>query len=100
MNTSTPIFKIHKIQHFDTIRETSLFEIANFHEQNHFITKVYDGRNRSMQNGTFFLHAVAMVALDHNVKTYPTTQCKFLLILKMGVPVFIGASWVQFTELW
>ena len=38
MNTGTPIFKIHKIQHIDTICETSLFEIVNFHEQNHFIT--------------------------------------------------------------
>ena len=37
---------------------------------------------------------MAAVALGQNVKTYPTTQCKFLLILKMGVhvPVFIGAS--------
>ena len=56
MNTGTPIFKIHKIQHCDTIRETSLFEIANFHEQNHFITKAYDWRNRSVQKWSFFLH--------------------------------------------
>ena len=47
MNTSIPVFKIHKIQHFDTIYETSLFEIANFHEQNHFITKAYDWRNNA-----------------------------------------------------
>ena len=38
--------------------------------------------------------SMTVVAMDHNVKTYPTIQCKFLLILKMGVPVFIGASWV------
>ena len=38
------------------------------------------------------------VAMGQNVKTYPTTQCKFLLILKIGVPVFIGASWMQCTE--
>ena len=25
------------------------------------------------------------IALDQNVKTYPTTQCEFLLILKMGL---------------
>ena len=99
MNTCTPIFKIHKTQHFDTICETLLFEIASFHEQNHFITEAYDWRNRSMQKWTFFL-CMAVVALGENVKTYPTTQCKFLLILKMGVPVFIGASWMQFTELW
>ena len=43
---------------------------------------------------------MAAVALGENVKTYTTIQCKFLLILKMGVPVFIGASWMQFTELW
>ena len=42
---------------------------------------------------------MTLVALGQNVKTYPTTQCK-LLILKMGVPVFISASWMQFTELW
>ena len=27
---------------------------------------------------------MTLVALDQNVKTYPTTQCKFLLLLKMG----------------
>ena len=42
---------------------------------------------------------MTVVALGQNVKTYPTTQGKFLLILKMGVPVFIGAYWVQCTEL-
>ena len=31
---------------------------------------------------------MAVVALGQNVETYPTTLCKFLLILKMGVPVF------------
>ena len=40
MNTGTPIFKIHNIQHFVTICEKSLFEISNFHEQNDFITNV------------------------------------------------------------
>ena len=40
-----------------------------------------------------------VVALGQNVKTYHNTQCKFLLILKMGVPVFIGASYMQYTEL-
>ena len=49
MNTSTPIFKSHKIQHFDIIRETSLFEIANFYEQTHFITKAYGWRNRGLK---------------------------------------------------
>ena len=43
---------------------------------------------------------MTVVALGQNVKTYPITECKFLLILKMGVPVFISASWMQFTELW
>ena len=51
-----PIFKIHKIEHSETIRETSLFEIANFYEQNHLITKAYDWRNRSMHKWTFFRH--------------------------------------------
>ena len=43
---------------------------------------------------------MTLVALGQNVKTYPTTQCKFLLILKMGVPVFIGASWIKFIKYW
>ena len=41
MNTGTPILKNHKIQHFVTICEKSFFEISNFNEQNHFITKAY-----------------------------------------------------------
>ena len=36
--------------------------------------------------------SMTVVAMGQNVKTYTTTQCKFLLILKMGVPVFIGTS--------
>ena len=43
---------------------------------------------------------MAVVGLGQNVKTYPTTQCKFLLLFKIGVPVFIGASCEQFIELW
>lgn len=27
-----------------------------------------------------------------------TAECKFLLILKVGVPVFICAPWIQYTE--
>ena len=42
MKTGTHIFKIHKIQHFVRICETSLFEISHFHAQNHFRTKAYD----------------------------------------------------------
>ena len=38
--------------------------------------------------------SMTVVAMGQNVKTYLSTQCKFLLILKMGVPVFIGASCV------
>ena len=41
---------------------------------------------------------MTVVDLGQNVKTYHATQCIFLLILKMGVPVFIGASWMQCTE--
>ena len=43
--------------------------------------------------------SMTVVALGQNVKTYATTQYKFLLILKIGVPVFIVASWMQCTEL-
>ena len=41
---------------------------------------------------------MTVVALGQNVKTPPPpthTLCKFLLILKMGVPVFIGVSWTR-----
>ena len=38
---------------------------------------------------------MTVVAFGQNVEIYPTTQCKFLLILKMGVSVFISASWMQ-----
>ena len=90
MSSGNPIFKNHKIQDFVTICEKSFFEISNFIEQNHLITKAYAWRNRLMQKLTLFL--LDSGRYGSNVKTYPTTQCKFLLILKMGVPVFIGAS--------
>ena len=57
MTTDTLIFKNnHKIQDFVTICEKSFFEISNFIEQNHFITKAYAQRNRLMQKWTRFLH--------------------------------------------
>ena len=96
MNIGTPIFKIHKIQHFVTIGQKSLTEISSFHEQNHFITKAYDFKKQMYTEEQY--SGLTLVAMDQNVKTYPTTQCKFLLILKMGVPVFIGAFWMQCTE--
>ena len=39
MNTSTPIFKIHKIQYFIAICEKPLFEISNLCEQNYIPQK-------------------------------------------------------------
>ena len=41
---------------------------------------------------------MTLVAMGQNVKTYPTTQCKYLLIFKMEAPVFIGASWMECAE--
>ena len=35
---------------------------------------------------------ITVVAWGQNVKTYPITQYKFLLILKMGVPVFSSVT--------
>ena len=32
---------------------------------------------------------MAMVTMCHNVKIYPTIQCKFLLTLKMGLTVSV-----------
>ena len=42
---------------------------------------------------------MTVIALGQNVKAYPTFQCKLLLILKIGVPIFIGASLMQCTKL-
>ena len=39
---TSPILKIHKIQHFATICEKPRIEISRFYEQNHFITNAYD----------------------------------------------------------
>ena len=47
------------------------------------------------RNKYMYSSCMTVVAMGQNVKTYPTTQCKFLLILKMGVPVFICASCMQ-----
>ena len=42
---------------------------------------------------------MVLVAMRHNIKIYPIIQCKFLLTLKMGVPVLIGTYWMQCIEL-
>ena len=41
---------------------------------------------------------MTVVAMHDNIKIYPTIQCKFLLTLKMGVPILIGTYWMQFIE--
>ena len=41
---------------------------------------------------------MALVAMRHNIKMYPTIQHKFLLTLKMGVPILIGTYWMQYIE--
>ena len=41
---------------------------------------------------------MALVAMRHNIKIYSITQCKFLLTLKMGVPILIGTYWMQCIE--
>ena len=89
MNTNTPIFEFHKIQHFVRICEKSLFEISTLREPNHLITKANDWRNIFKQNEYF--SCTIVVVLDQNVKTYLTTQFRFSLILKMGVAVLICA---------
>ena len=43
-----------------------------------------------------FLRCLAAKVLS--VKTDPTNECKLLLILKEGVPVFVKASRIQFCE--
>ena len=39
LNIGIPVFKNRKIQHFLTICETGLFEVAHFQPQNTFISK-------------------------------------------------------------
>ena len=38
---------------------------------------------------------MALVAMCHNIQLYNITQCKFLLTLKMGVPILFGTYWMQ-----
>ena len=70
MNTGTPVFKIHKIQHFVTICGKSLSEISNLHERNHFSINAYVCQNKLMEHSS----CMTVVAWGLNVKTYPTTQ--------------------------
>ena len=44
---------------------------------------------------------MTVVAMGQNVKTYPTTHCKFLLILKMGClysPVSPGCNLLNYAK--
>ena len=41
---------------------------------------------------------MVLVAMRHNIKIYSIVQCKFLLTLKMGVPILIGTYWMQCIE--
>ena len=93
MNTNTTIFKIHKILHFVKICEKSLFEISDLRELNYLITKSNDRTTDLCKNESF--SCMIVVALDQNVKTYATIKCKFLLVLIMGLPELICASWIQ-----
>ena len=63
--------------------------MANFHESNSFtITKAPDWIQK-------WIICMAVVSMHHNIKIFPTIQCKFLLILKMEDPVLIGICWMQ-----
>ena len=85
MKTCAPIFKVHKLHHFFTIRQRSLSEISNFHNQNHFITKAIMTEETNLYKNEHYT-CMAGFAIGQN----PTTQCiVFLLILKIGLPVFI-----------
>ena len=92
MNTGTTIFKIHKSQQFVTICQKSLSQISNFMSKTTSLLKHMFEEKHVYRNEHY--SSMRVVAMGQNVKTYPTTQCKFLLILKMGVSVFIGASCV------
>ena len=78
MNTGTPIFTIHKIQHFDTIRETSLVEIANFMSKTTYLLKNMTEEIDQCRNE--HSSCITVVALGQNVKTYTTTQCMQIFV--------------------
>ena len=59
------------------------------------ITKAPDSIKRLTQKRII---RMTLVAMRHNIKIYNITQCKFLLTLKMDVPILIDAYWMQCIE--
>ena len=59
------------------------------------ITKAPDSIKRLSQK---WIIRMALVAMRHNIKIYPTIQWKFLLTLKTGVPILIGTYWMPCIE--
>ena len=79
-------------------------EMPNCHVSNIFtITKAPDWIKRLIQK---WIIRMAVFDMRHNIKIYPTIQCKFLLIWKMGVPVSVptgcnvSKSACPFSVLW
>ena len=59
------------------------------------ITKAPDSIKRLSQK---WIIRMALVAMRHNIKIYPTIQWKFLLTLKTGVPILIATYWMSCIE--
>ena len=59
------------------------------------ITKAPDSIKRLSQK---WIIRMALVAMRHNIKIYPTIQWKFLLTLKTGVPILIATYWMPCIE--
>ena len=90
MNTGIPIFKMSQFVKDQFLKypiSTSKSTLLLKHKTEE--TNLYRNEHYSCMTG---------VAMGQNLKTYPTTQYKFLLNFEIGVPIFIGASWMRCTE--
>ena len=59
------------------------------------ITKAPDWIKRLSQK---WIIRMALVAMRHNIKNYPTIQWKFLFTLKTGVPILVPSYWMPCIE--
>ena len=96
MNTGTQIFKIHKIQHLSQFHNYLFLKYPIFTSKTTALLKRMTEETNLYRNEHY--SCMTGVTMGQKFKTYPTIQCKFLLILKIGAPVFIGATWMQYTE--
>ena len=80
-----PFFKFTKFITSSQFVENHLLKYPIFMSKTTSLLKHMTEETNVYRNEQY--SGMTLVAMDQNVKTYPTTQCKFLLILKMGVPL-------------